>query len=157
LWFAIGTNLNALGRHGNAAQAYDTARVLGRHYRMPWYQFGPYQSYYEAGRYNDVVASATTTLATAENLEDPLLWRGHARLALGDTPRARADYLPAPFSTPTGNQRLKHSPHLTRRTRRMVSLGRDLVYTSVYAIYGATYVRNRSSYARTRRRRRPGR
>lgn len=90
--FNIGTNLSALGRHEEAASAYDQARQLGLHFRMLWYQFGPYESYYAVGRNDDVVALADATLATASNLEESYYWRGRARLALGDTEGARSDF-----------------------------------------------------------------
>jgi len=91
-WFSVGTNLTSLGRHAEAAAAYDGARQLGLHYRMLWYQFGPYESYYAVGRYDDVVALADATLLTADNLEESYYWRGMARLALGDREGARADF-----------------------------------------------------------------
>lgn len=55
-WFNVGTNLTALGRHDEAAAAYDQARLAGLPWRMLWYQFGPYRAYYETGRYEDVRA-----------------------------------------------------------------------------------------------------
>ena len=90
-WHTIGSNLTALGRHEEAAAAYDRARQLGLHYRMLWYQFGPYESYYAVGRYDDVIALADATLATAGNLEESYYWRAKARLAEGDLGGARAD------------------------------------------------------------------
>jgi tetratricopeptide (TPR) repeat protein len=59
---------------------------------MLWYQFGPYESYYAVGRYDDVIALADATLATTDNLEESYYWRGMARLARGDTNGARADF-----------------------------------------------------------------
>jgi tetratricopeptide (TPR) repeat protein len=91
-WFNIGTNLTALGRYDEAASAYDQARQLGLHYRMLWYQFGPYEAYYAAGRYEDVIALTNATLATARNLEESYYWRGKARQAQGDREGARADF-----------------------------------------------------------------
>jgi tetratricopeptide (TPR) repeat protein len=90
-WFDVGTNLTSLGRHAEAATAYDEARQLGLHYRMLWYQFGPYESYYAVGRYDDVIALTSATLATTDNLEESYYWRGLARLAQGDADGARAD------------------------------------------------------------------
>ena len=91
-WFNVGSSLNGLGRHQEAAAAYDRARQLGLHYRMLWYQFGPYESYYETGRYDDVIALADATLATAGNLEESYYWRGMARLAQGNVQQARSDF-----------------------------------------------------------------
>jgi len=91
-WFNVGSSLNSLGRHAEAAAAYDQARQLGLPFRMLWYQFGPYESYYGAGRYDEVIALADATLATTNNLEESYYWRGMARLALGDEDCARADF-----------------------------------------------------------------
>ena len=91
-WFSAGSSLTSLGRHAEAVTAYDQARQLGLHYRMLWYQFGPYESYYAAGRYDDVTALAGATLATASNLEESYYWRGMARLAQGDADGARVDF-----------------------------------------------------------------
>lgn len=91
-WFNVGSSLTALGRHAEAAAAYDQARRLGLPYRMLWYQPQPYECYYAVGRYADVVALADATLITASNLEESYYWRGKARLALGDVEGARADF-----------------------------------------------------------------
>jgi tetratricopeptide (TPR) repeat protein len=91
-WFNVGSSLTSLGRHAEAVPAYDQARQLGLHYRMLWYQFGPYESYYMAGRYDDVITLADATLATTNNLEESYYWRGMARLAQGDADGARADF-----------------------------------------------------------------
>ena len=91
-WFSAGSSLTSLGRHAEAAAAYDQARQLGLHYRMLWYQFGPYESYHAVGRYDDVIALADATLATTSNLEESYYWRGMAHLAQGNTDSARADF-----------------------------------------------------------------
>jgi len=91
-WFNMGAGLTSLGRHAEAAAAYDQARQLGLHYRMLWYQFGPYESYHAVGRYDDVIALADATLVTADNLEESYYWRGIARLGKGDADGARADF-----------------------------------------------------------------
>jgi len=91
-WFNLGSSLVALGEYEEAAAAYDQARVLGLPWRMLWYQFGPYWAYYAVGRYEDVVGLADATLAVTSNLEESYYWRGMARLALGDTGGARADF-----------------------------------------------------------------
>lgn len=91
-WFNAGSSLTWLGRHAEAVAAYDQARQLGLHYRMLWYQFGPYESYQAVGRYDEVIALASATLNTASNLEESYYWRGMARLAQGDADGARADF-----------------------------------------------------------------
>ena len=91
-WFNVGSNLASLARHEEAAVAYDQARMLGLPWRMLWYQFGPYESYYAIGRLDDVITLATATLATTGNLEESFYWRGLAYLAKGDVGRARSDF-----------------------------------------------------------------
>ena len=91
-WFNVGSSLNSLGRHEEAAAAYDQARQLGLPWRMLWYQFGPYEVYYAVGRYEDVITLATTTLNVVANLEESHYWRGLAYLAQDDPGRARADF-----------------------------------------------------------------
>ncbi len=91
-WFNVGSSSTALGRHQDAAAAYDKSRELGLHFRMLWYQFGLYESYYQSGRFEDVITLANATLATANNLEESYYWRGMARLALDNVDGARADF-----------------------------------------------------------------
>jgi tetratricopeptide (TPR) repeat protein len=91
-WFNVGSSLTALGRHEEAAAAYDQARQLGLPFRMLWYQFGPYESYYAVGRHADVIALADATLAVTDNLEESHYWRGMSRQALGDVEGARSDF-----------------------------------------------------------------
>jgi tetratricopeptide (TPR) repeat protein len=91
-WFNVGSNLTSLGRHEEAAAAYDEARVLGLPWRMLWYQFGPYESYYSVGRFDDVITLATATQAPVGNLEESYYWRGLAYLAKDDIGRARSDF-----------------------------------------------------------------
>ncbi len=88
-WFNLGSDLVALGQYEEAAAAYDQAQTVGLPWRMHWYQFGPFQAYYETGRYTDVIALADATLRTVDAVEELHYWRGKALLALGDTPAAR--------------------------------------------------------------------
>lgn len=90
-WFNLGTAYNALGQYEEAAAAYDQARAIGLPWRMLWYQFGPYQAYYEAGRYEDVVLLADTTLKDRPYFEESFYYRGLAKAALGETKAARQD------------------------------------------------------------------
>jgi tetratricopeptide (TPR) repeat protein len=91
-WFNVGSSLNSLGRYEEAAAAYDQARLLGLPWRMLWYQFGPYESYYAVGRYDDVITLATVTLNIVGNLEESYYWRGLAYLARENVDRARSDF-----------------------------------------------------------------
>jgi hypothetical protein len=88
--FDEGTDLVALGRYVEAAAAYDQARIVGLPWRMLWYQFGPFEAYYQTGRYDEVIALADATLKTADNIEELYYWKGLALQAKGDTAGARA-------------------------------------------------------------------
>ena len=93
-WFNRGASLVQLQDYADAAAAYDQAFALyptisekERPWRMMWYQTGPYWAYYYAGRYQDVINLATTTLEAMSEpvLEESYYWRALAREALGDT------------------------------------------------------------------------
>ena len=90
-WFNLGSNLTVLGDIPNAVKAFDTARSLELPWRMLWYQFGPYQAYFENGQYEEVIALTTTTLDSSDNLEESYYWRGRAQAALGEIDAARSD------------------------------------------------------------------
>lgn len=88
-WFNLGTSYNALGDYEKAALAFDQARVIGLPWRMLWYQFGPYEAYYQTGRYDDVVLLAETTLQDRPYFEESYYYLGLAQAALGDHQAAR--------------------------------------------------------------------
>lgn len=91
-WFNLGSSLVALGRHGEAAIAFDQARVIGLPWRMLWYQFGPFEAYFESGRYDELIALADATIATAGNIEETFFWKGKGLQAKGDLDGARQSY-----------------------------------------------------------------
>ena len=93
-WFNVGTNLHSLKDYRGAAAAYDQARQIGLPYRMLWYQFGPYLSYYYMARYQDVVDLATFAINSTPlpGLEESYYWRGQAEESLGTPDAAIADY-----------------------------------------------------------------
>jgi tetratricopeptide (TPR) repeat protein len=88
-WFNLGSDLVALGQFESAAAAYDRARQIGLPWRMLWYQFGPFQAYYETARYQEVVALSDATIKTTSSIEEIYYWRGMALKAQGDVPGAR--------------------------------------------------------------------
>lgn len=92
LWFNLGTALNALGRYGEASTAFDQARAIGLPWRMLWYQFGPYEAYYQVGRYDDVILLANTTLKDRPYFEESYYYKGLALAALGDDEGARENW-----------------------------------------------------------------
>ncbi len=89
-WFNLGTVLAMLGRYEEAATVYDRARQLGLPWRMLWYQFGPFEAYYETGRYQEVVALSEATLATTTSIEELHYWRGQGLAALGNRVEAES-------------------------------------------------------------------
>lgn len=88
-WFNVGTAYTNLGQYDRAAAAYDQARSLGLPWRMLWYQFGPYQAYYEVGRYEDVLLLTETTLKDRPYFEESFYYKGLALAAQGDVANAR--------------------------------------------------------------------
>lgn len=88
-WFNLGSSLVALGEYEEATTAFDKARSIGLPWRMLWYQFGPYEAYYQTGRYVDVVLLANTTLESRPFFEESYYYRGLAQTALGDLEGAR--------------------------------------------------------------------
>ncbi len=101
-YFNYGTSLVNLGDYYGAAQAYDfayneiypTVATEARPWRMIWYQTGPYFAYYYTGRYQDVINLADLTLETTgvREIEETWIWRGRARLALGEIEGAIDDF-----------------------------------------------------------------
>ncbi|RME91379.1 MAG: hypothetical protein D6770_00495, partial [Anaerolineae bacterium] len=91
-WFNLGTNLVALERYAEAAQAYDTARNLGLPQRMMRYQFGPFIAYFHAFRIDDLLALTEYALQRTPNSEEALLWHGWALYRRGDVQGALADW-----------------------------------------------------------------
>jgi tetratricopeptide (TPR) repeat protein len=88
-WFNLGNDLVALGQFEQAAAAYDHARQIGLPWRMLWYQFGPFQAYYETARYQEVVALTNATIKTTSSVEEIYYWQGMALKAQGDIAGAR--------------------------------------------------------------------
>ncbi len=82
-WFNMGTSYVALDMFEEAARAYDQARNAGRGlpWRMLWYQFGPFEAYYEVGRYEDVLALVQANLGTTPYVEETYYWTGMVYMA----------------------------------------------------------------------------
>jgi tetratricopeptide (TPR) repeat protein len=91
-WFNLGTIYNAVGRYDQAAAAFDQSRSLGLPWRMLWYQFGPFEAYYQVGRYEDVILLADLTLKDRPYFEESYYYRGLAQAALGEIAEALASF-----------------------------------------------------------------
>jgi len=87
-WFNLGTSYNVNGEYGRASTAFDQARAIGLPWRMLWYQFGPYEAYYEVGRYEDIILLADVTLKDRPYFEESFYYKGLALAATGETAAA---------------------------------------------------------------------
>lgn len=114
-WFNRGSSLVLMQDYIGAAEAYDKAFELyaklpedRRPWRMLWHQTGPYYAYFYAGRYQDTADLATRTIdyiaQRAERLgttgkpqvgafiEETWVWRGRARVVIGNQKGAIEDF-----------------------------------------------------------------
>ena len=96
-WFNMGTNFNSLGMYDAAAQAFDQAISLGLPWRMMWYQFGPYEAYYQTGRYDDmiVIVRQNQNDGGGHFVEETWHYLGLAREGRGETAKALQNYTTA--------------------------------------------------------------
>ena len=93
-WFNMGSSLVLLRRYQEASVAYDQSISLGLPWRMLWYQFGPYEAFYQVGRYQDILAYVNNTFSTdgGQDVEEAYYWQGRALLALGERNQAIAAF-----------------------------------------------------------------
>lgn len=104
-----GDEASAMTYYNNAVQLFNTARNIGLPWRMMWYQFGPYEAYYEvaqastdpnvaANYYAEIIRVSQTTIESCKNpdgvcyVEESYYWAGRAREALGEIDRALTNY-----------------------------------------------------------------
>lgn len=100
-WYNMGTSLVALGAYERAADAFDRARVAGVPWRMTWYQFGPFEAYYGAGRIQELLSLVSTNLGNGgEYVEETYYWQGRALEAQGRTTEAASAYRTALLRNP---------------------------------------------------------
>jgi tetratricopeptide (TPR) repeat protein len=86
VWFNMGTALNQLARYTEAATAFDLARQYELPWRMLWYQFGPFEAYFNVGRYDDVLSLVQNNLTNnGEYVEETYFWQGQVFQAQGRT------------------------------------------------------------------------
>jgi tetratricopeptide (TPR) repeat protein len=94
-WFNLGSALTELGDYSTASQAFDQAFNLGLPWRMLWYQFGPYEAYFQSTRFDDVVVLAETTIKTTPYVEESYYYLGRVYEVRGDLEAARSEYAKA--------------------------------------------------------------
>ena len=101
-WFNIGTAYDKLGQFDKAAAAYDRAfKLQVLPFRMLWYQFGPYDAYFQTGRYDDVMALANNVISSAgQYVEETFYWQGKVYQAQGHSGDAAAAYQKALAQNP---------------------------------------------------------
>lgn len=78
----------------DAFAAYAQLPAYKRPFRVMWYQFGPYESYFATQRFQDCVNLAQNTIANSSSsgLEESWYWRGKCIQALGDNSSAAFFY-----------------------------------------------------------------
>ena len=91
-WFNMGTSLVEMERYQEAAAAFDQAQRFGLPWRMMWYQFGPFEAYFQTGRYDDVMSLVQINLNNAEEIEETYYWQGRVLEAQGKTEQAAAAF-----------------------------------------------------------------
>jgi len=101
-WYNYGTSLVNLKDYYGAALAYDRAFEVQKDefggafafYRILWYQTGPYYAYFNTNRFDDLIDLADLTLSYSfvKAIEETWVWRGRARVALGEIDGAIDDF-----------------------------------------------------------------
>ena len=95
-WFNMGTSLVTLRRYQEAATAFDQANRTGKlPWRIYWYQYGPFEAYFQVGRYDDVLSLVKINQNNSRELEETYYWQGRVHQAQGNRQQASASYLHA--------------------------------------------------------------
>lgn len=104
-WFNMGTALVRLGEYEQAAAAYDAATQRQLPFRMLWYQFGPFEAYFNIGRYDDVMGLVRNNIINAGSfIEETYYWEGRVHAARGDIGAATASFQRALNNNPLFTQ-----------------------------------------------------
>ncbi len=91
-WFNLGSDLTRLGCYAEATEAYRRAEAIGWPFRMLWYQFEPYQAFYEQGEYDTVIRFSDQVMTQTDQIEEVWYWRGRTLAGKGETDAARAAF-----------------------------------------------------------------
>jgi hypothetical protein len=116
VWFNMGTALVELGDYERAATAYAqaTRSGAGLPWRMLWYQFGPYEAFFNIGHYEDVLSYVATNLENGgEYVEETYYWQGKALAALGRPQEAATSFRAA----------IRRNPSFQAATQALADLG----------------------------------
>ena len=88
-WFNLGSNLVYFERYDDAALAYDKSRAIGLPLRMFRYQFGPFISYFQSNRVDDLLVLTDYARGVTEMSEETWLWYGWGLYRKNDFKGAR--------------------------------------------------------------------
>lgn len=92
-YFNMGTALTRLGEYEAAASAYTRSISLRLPFRMLWYQFGPFEAYFNAGWYDDLLGLVQSNLTTGgEFVEETHYWQARVYEERGQQAEAVAAY-----------------------------------------------------------------
>ncbi|MDZ4762956.1 MAG: C39 family peptidase [Chloroflexota bacterium] len=111
-WFNMGSSLVELGQYERAAAAYDNANRAQIPFRITWYQFGIFEAYFNAGRYQEVLVLVENNVTNRANVEETYYWQGRVYQAQGDRASANAAF----------NQALSMNPRYTAAANALASL-----------------------------------
>jgi hypothetical protein len=115
-WFNLGSSFTLLGEYKKAETAFDKSRALNTTpFRMLWYQFGPFEAYYNVGRYDDVIElarGAITSTQSGYGLEESFYWQGMAYAAQGRAKEAEAAF----------NEALANNPNFYPASEQLAAL-----------------------------------
>ncbi len=93
VWFNIGASLARLERYDEAQHAFDEATRLRLPFRMLWYQFYSFETYFNVGRYDDVLGLVNSNLSNGGSyVEETYYWQGRVYAARGQTSDARTAF-----------------------------------------------------------------
>jgi hypothetical protein len=80
-----------LGMYEEAALSFDEGRRLGIPWRMYWYEFGIFEAYLQAERYDDVINLVFNVLQTTDGVEEVYYYIARAYVGKGEVDRAIAN------------------------------------------------------------------
>jgi tetratricopeptide (TPR) repeat protein len=105
-WFNMGTSFVKLGNYFDAATAFDEAFRHELPYRLLWYMYGPFEAYYNVGRYDDVMNLTFNTEETTVYVEEIYYWRGMVYAARGQNDLAINEFNRALSFNPNDDEAL---------------------------------------------------
>lgn len=112
-YFNLGSSLTRMGDFERAAAAFDQARRLQLPWRITLYQFGPFEAYFNVGRFGDVLSLVDATMNNGgQYVEEIYYWQGKALAAEGDSAKAASAF----------RQALAHNPKFTAAQDALNSL-----------------------------------